>query len=250
MKVITLNLRNWTDDHWKERLPLIVADIKAYDADILAFQEVRGKISDPTDNMAQELQDQLPDYPDLIVRQAMDYPDIANWEGLAILSKLRSTASGVFELPLGGVDDANKRILMWASYSVSGQTLHVFNNHFSYNTSQAKTNAQNALNDIKDLDSGPSLFVGDLNVVPDSPESGAITYLIDNGWSDMWAKLHPGEPGYTFAATKPDKRIDYQFANAELADKISAIDIVFNTEDPAIKQFPSDHYGVMTTFAL
>jgi len=40
MRVVTFNLRNFTDDHWEERLPLIGNGIIKLGADILAFQEV------------------------------------------------------------------------------------------------------------------------------------------------------------------------------------------------------------------
>ena len=56
-------------------------------------------------------------------------------------------------------------------------------------------------------DSLPTVFVGDLNA---TPRAESIKVLIDGGFVDVWPAAAPaGEPGFTFPANAPRRRIDY-----------------------------------------
>jgi endonuclease/exonuclease/phosphatase family metal-dependent hydrolase len=252
MKVITLNLRNFTDDHWEERLPLIGNDIKEYGAEILAFQEVRGYI-DPLKgkDMAQQLQEYLLDidspYPYLFEQKAMDYVDQEVWEGLAILSTLPFTDRGYEKLDLGNGSDPNKRIMLWARFDPEGGPLYVSNNHFSYDRRQALRNAQQVISYLKGF-KYPGLLVGDLNA---TPNESAVIYIKDNNWIDIWEQIWPKENGYTYESGNATKRIDYQWKNSYFTKKIQGIERVFTEKGPVTgeyREYPSDHYGVMITF--
>jgi endonuclease/exonuclease/phosphatase family metal-dependent hydrolase len=251
MKVITFNLRNFTDDHWKERLPLICNNIIEYGAEILAFQEVRGYI-DPSKgkDMARQVQEYLLDkgspYPYLVEQEAMVYESQGVWEGLAILSTLPISDWGYEKLDLGSGPDSNKRIMLWARFDPDDGPLYVSNNHFSYDRDQALGNAQQVISYLKDIKfKYPGLLVGDLNATPNDP---AITYIKDNNWSDIWEQIWPKENGFTYESGNATKRIDYQWKNIYFSKKIQGIERVFTEKDPETGEYPSDHYGVMITF--
>ena len=56
-------------------------------------------------------------------------------------------------------------------------------------------------------DSLPTVLVGDLNA---TPRAESIKVLIDGGFVDVWPAAAPaGEPGFTFPANAPRRRIDY-----------------------------------------
>lgn len=252
MKIITLNLRNFTDDHWNERLPLIGKDIIKYGAGILAFQEVRGYVNSSNGkDMAQQVQDYLREhgvlYPYLVEQKAMDYPDIEAWEGLAILSKLPISDWGYEKLDLGGNEDKNKRIMLWARFDLENGPIYVSNNHFSYVSTQAQANTKQVISILnRSQFKYPGLLVGDLNVAPTNP---AIAYITDNNWIDIWAQKRPEEInyGFTFAAGNATERIDYQFKNQYFVEEVRDIDLGFTQMDPDTGQYPSDHYGVIVT---
>jgi endonuclease/exonuclease/phosphatase family metal-dependent hydrolase len=253
MKLLTFNLRNCTDDHWAERLPYIVERLRADPPDIAAFQEVRDPDpEEPEWSMADQIRESLGDelYPWLVTDRAMEYAgDI--WEGLSIMAGCSIEESGV--LPLAATSDAdkNRRILQWARLGVAGGPIMLFNNHFSYDEEQALRNAEQAV-EYAGAFGLPVLFVGDLNVVPDSPTA---RYIKDQGWSDLWALHHPGDPGYTYS-TEDDtglvKRIDYIWANAEFIARAAdtRIEPAFTKRDPHTNRFASDHLGVLTAFRL
>lgn len=253
MKVITLNLRNFTDDHWEERLPLICNDIIKYRAEILAFQEVRGYFNPSMGkDMAQQVQEYLlaRGYPYyyLVEHKAMDYLTIGVWEGLAILSTLPTSASGCERLELGSGSDPNKRIMLWAKFDLSKGPLYVSNNHFSYKPDQALANAQQVISYLNDSEfKYPGLLVGDLNA---TPNERAITYIKrkSNNWSDIWEQIWPKENGFTYESGNATKRIDYLWKNIYFSEKIQGIEIVFTEMGPKTGEYPSDHYGVMITF--
>jgi endonuclease/exonuclease/phosphatase family metal-dependent hydrolase len=253
MKVITFNLRNFTDDHWDQRRPLMVQDMIRYDADVLAFQEVRGYINNPDNNMAKQIQEDLQeqgvDYPSLVVQQAMPYPDQGVWEGLAIMAKVDIAKSGYKELTLGQGSDSNKRIVLWAQFDVENGTFYVFNNHFSYDENQAMLNAQEVIAYVNPFD-GPGLLVGDLNTTPDSD---VVQYIADNGWQDVWEAFCPDDDGFTFRPWDLIKRIDYLWINKYwsaqvFVNAVQSIERIFTRCDHDSGEYPSDHLGLMTAF--
>jgi exodeoxyribonuclease-3 len=124
---------------------------------------------------------------------------------------------------------------------------------------------QAILNIMRALDGRPHLLVGDLNtlyqtdqqnsVVPfdtgpegniqTSPDSHTVIPLLLNaGYSDCFAKLHPNSSGYTYKVPTPILRIDYIFASSNLIKRLHACDVVMG--DDAEKA--SDHFPVWAEF--
>ena len=261
MKVLTFNLRNYTDDHWVERLPYIAQVLTDLSPDVAAFQEVRGSNEDPCcRNMAQQVQALCPAYPSLITIPAMCYGSQDVWEGLSLLSRT-GPADWLYQqltwLPDDKDKDKNHRVMVWAKYLVGGRALWVSNNHFAVekDPDQQERNVTEVIDALDQIVGGPALLVGDLNAVP---ESAVWAKLDDAGWVDLWHRIYPDDPGGTYpteqtAQDEPlDKRIDYQWANQAFLDAATDVSIerVFTERDPKTQLFASDHLGVLTEFAL
>ena len=72
----------------------------------------------------------------------------------------------------------------------------------------------------------------------------AIRQLVDAGYVDCYRALHPREPGYTYPSDAPWLRLDYVFASARLAGRLSACDVVTG----AAAARASDHFPLWATF--
>ena len=107
----------------------------------------------------------------------------------------------------------------------------------------------------------PQILMGDFNARPESDEirwlrgqvtlEGRRTYF-----QDAWERIHPGEPGWTWATAnpytarlaflEPDRRIDYIFVTAMRGDGRGTVHdcrIVFDQGEPD-GVFASDHFGL------
>jgi len=259
MKVLTFNLRNYTDDHWKERLPYIAQIICQLDPDVAAFQEVRGENDDLCcQNMAQQVRALCPGYLSLITIPAMCYGSQDVWEGLSIMSRW-TVADWLYQQLTwkSGDIDKNRRVMVWAKFLANGQALWVSNNHFAVpnDPDQQERNVTEVLTALSDVANGPALLVGDLNAMPDSE----VWKTIDGaGWTDLWVELRPNEDGGTYP-TEPtpqhsalEERIDYLWANPAFMDAAKDVSVqrVFMKKDPATGLFASDHVGVLAEFGF
>lgn len=259
MKVLTFNLRNYTDDHWDERLPYIAQVLTDLEPDAAAFQEVRGQNDDPCcRNMAQQVQALCSGYPSLVTIPAMCYASQAVWEGLSILSKT-APADWLYQQLTWRKDDIdqNRRVMIWAKYVVDGRPLWLSNNHFAVpdDAAQQKRNVTEVLAALDSIVGGPALLVGDLNA---TQESVVWSKIDEAGWTDLWEEIHDGDAGGTYPTERTakdaplDKRIDYQWANAAFMNAATGttIERVFTEKDPKTGLFASDHLGVLTEFAF
>jgi endonuclease/exonuclease/phosphatase family metal-dependent hydrolase len=247
IKIMTLNLNYYVDKHgpWPARKQLIKDAISQANPDIIAFQAVA---KDPgqengTDQVRQ-LSQLLSDYSHHVFQAATTY-DNGREEGMAILSRFKISDFTFTRLSLReGTDDQSKRILLRAKFELPSGPFYLFNGHFSWVYEQAQDNINEALPVINDVN-GPALLVGDFNTTPDVD---LLDNLRKNGWEDVWNKLHPGEDGFTYESINPSIRIDYAWANAQLKDKVTAIDIVQKEQNREVRL--SDHLGLVTTLSL
>lgn len=246
LTVMTQNLNYYGDSHgaWPARRRLLCEAIRENQPDIVALQAVCSApgIENGADQ-ATQLSRLLPDY-----RHVFFYPaSIAGngrEEGSAILARLPIREPGVRELSLReGLDDTNPRVIQHARFDLGRNALNVFNAYFSWVPEQAADNIDEGLAFLGKAD-GPLLLVGDFNTPPDSP---LLARLKDAGYIDLWEQAHPGEDGFTFAADHPGKRIDYAFANEELARHLHAVDVVRGAEG---RTRLSDHLGLRVELRL
>jgi endonuclease/exonuclease/phosphatase family metal-dependent hydrolase len=71
-----------------------------------------------------------------------------------------------------------------------------------------------------------------------------IQTMIDARYADVWRRLHPVDPGYTFPTWDPHVRLDYAFVPVTYADRVQSFDIV--TSPPVVKT-ASDHHPILVT---
>jgi hypothetical protein len=62
LRVMSYNIQNWDDGQWPSRLPMVVAEIKAADPDIIALQELRRWNDGHAPSQADDLAALLPEY--------------------------------------------------------------------------------------------------------------------------------------------------------------------------------------------
>ena len=120
----------------------------------------------------------------------------------------------------------------------------------------------------RELVNGPAIstnavvIAGDLNSDADNPDptfGPAYHILLNAGFLDSWATVHPGDPGYTiplfledpYAPSTPSRRIDLLLTH-DGTDTITAFDSVRVglTDLTPSGLFPSDHTGVVSSFVL
>lgn len=74
----------------------------------------------------------------------------------------------------------------------------------------------------------------------------ALRPLTRSGYADTFRTLHPHERGWTWMPQHPAARLDYIFADASMAARLRACDIV--TAPPA--SLASDHFPVLAQFEI
>ena len=73
-----------------------------------------------------------------------------------------------------------------------------------------------------------------------------IQEMLNARYADVWRRLHPDDPGYTFPTWDPHVRLDYAFVPMTYADRVQSFEIV--TAPPAVKT-ASDHHPILVTLA-
>ena len=90
-----------------------------------------------------------------------------------------------------------------ATLDVNGAHIRFFNTHLDYRGDPAlRTQQVEETLEIIGRTGMPTLLVGDLNARPDAAELQPLFDLFNDSWERP-------EPGYTFPADAPDRRIDY-----------------------------------------
>jgi endonuclease/exonuclease/phosphatase family metal-dependent hydrolase len=248
LKIVTLNMNYDISKHgpWEQRRLLIRDAILMSDADVVALQAVR---RDPGSadrvDQATQLARLLAGYEFVVFRPAAGR-DNGIADGSAIVSRVEIGETDYLQLSLRpGLEDANPRVLLHARFDLPGGPFHLFDVHFSWVPEQASDNVNEAIPFVNS-NLGPGLLVGDMNT---TRESGLLDHLESGGWTDLWEKLRPGEDGFTFESNDPAIRIDYAWANADLAPNVQRIDIVGEAQDTGSVRM-SDHLGLAVTLDL
>eukprot|EP00823_Brevimastigomonas_motovehiculus_P008566 TRINITY_DN7873_c0_g1_i1.p1 TRINITY_DN7873_c0_g1~~TRINITY_DN7873_c0_g1_i1.p1 ORF type:complete len:318 (-),score=65.03 TRINITY_DN7873_c0_g1_i1:289-1242(-) len=185
-------------------------------------------------------------------------------ESLSIISSHRILESGMVYLTrTEGCTDANLRGTMYVALdrklssshprllkrSQWNERIYLFSTHFGLNGECLFANVNETLDYIMEeqaFANAYTLLVGDMNAQPDNP---AIKQ-IKNQMTDLWPKFHATEAGYTSPLPgPPNERIDYMWANSNLAPLTSSIKQL-GTKPNSLFIYPSDHIGLCATFEL
>jgi endonuclease/exonuclease/phosphatase family metal-dependent hydrolase len=261
LRCLTLNL--WSaEPPLAERLAIIEQGIATLAPDLVALQEVG-------------------DWPGL-TNQAVTFaertglhqvfaPAIAfrgGHEGLAFLSRLPIATHTSVELP--HASDQERRVLLSAALQLGDRQLWVHNTHLNYRLNHGKQREDQLRTIdgvIRSRSSDPQILLGDFNARPDSDEIRWMTGLTSLGgqrvlYQDAWGRLHPGDPGWTWAQAnpyttrlaflQPDRRLDYIFVTPERRDgrgRILDCRIVFD-QPTATGVWASDHFGLLAEIQI
>lgn len=227
VRVVNYNLHNGFDVYGHLDIEAIAQVIEAEGADIVGLQEVsRGWVINGSLDMLLWLSRRL-DMPYIYAPTADPL-----W-GNALLSRYPILA---YERPSLPPDDLLlRRGFIWAEIDVgAGQRLNVINTHFHHVRADSHVRVQQ-IETILEFWRGEerTVFMGDLNAEPGSPE---IEMALSAGFADA-LDLAGVTPGYTYPAEAPARRIDYIWLTPDL----TVSDVVI----PAV--LASDHLPLAAT---
>ena len=235
LRVVTLNIYHDRAD-WPARLPLIVEQLRALDADVIALQEVLQTETLP--NQAETIAAALGYHVQFV---SLDPQDRARRYGNALLTRWPVEAH--VSTALAPREDS--RSMGWAQIRFDGQPINVYFTHLHAGQGGAAIRRQQLEDAITWIEGtagdAPSLVLGDFNA-----PAGADELAVLDRFVDAYGAHHPGDTETTTLNPHffPDLRgrIDLVFAERGRFEVRDAR-IVLDTPDAA-GTWPSDHFGV------
>jgi len=235
LRVATLNIYH-DKAEWPKRLPLIVEQLRALDADVIALQEVLQTADLP--NQAQTLGDALGYSVQFVSTDPEGQP---HRYGNALLTRLPVIEQDWTRLqPL---DDS--RSLGHARLHFDGKPLDVYFTHLHWTLDGGairREQLEDALAFIARRNAAvPSLLLGDFNAPATAPELAVL-----DGFVDTYGARHPGADAAGTTTLNPHffdyrARIDLVFAENGRFD-VREARVVLDTPG-ADGTWPSDHFG-------
>jgi exodeoxyribonuclease-3 len=67
--------------------------------------------------------------------------------------------------------------------------------------------------------------------------------MLDEGYADVWRRLHPNDGGFTFPTWDPHVRLDYVFVPQRHATRVAVCEIV--SQPPDLVKLASDHAPIL-----
>lgn len=257
VKVMTVNLRHDAND-WKRRFPLIADEIVRLDPDVIGIQEI-------------EMADDQADYlNDLIARRGhakyqihqRRKPGVRGFftgEGVGIMSRWSITEKTHEDLP------EMRTAVRTRVKHPSGKFIDLANTHLhagggaegdGIRTEQAK---QVVTLVDRDDDCWPTFITGDMNA---GETSEALGRFRNAGFVDSFKKVHGANtPNIGNTSTvvlaegaftqNPKRRIDFVLGRSAGARTLRPVESVVAFKNHDSKgMYPSDHFGVMTTYEV
>jgi endonuclease/exonuclease/phosphatase family metal-dependent hydrolase len=258
LRAITLNL--WgAEPPLDERMAIVADGLRALAPDIVALQEVRevpGQLANQAETLA----------------SAIGYahvfePAVAfggGHEGLAILAREPIVEHSAIELP--HANPTERRILLSAKIRLGTLDLWAHTTHLNYRLTHGKEREDQVAAIAQSISAratdSPQFLMGDFNARPESDEIRFLRGLHTLGdrrvyWQDAWDRLHPGEPGFTWASAnpytaklaflEPDRRLDYIFVTPMRKDGRGAVLACRQIFDSPNEKgvYASDHFGLL-----
>jgi endonuclease/exonuclease/phosphatase family metal-dependent hydrolase len=240
LRVMTFNIRAGNDN-----LAGIAQAIRTSGADVVALQEVdvhwsdRSGFADEASSLSQQLH--------MGVRFAHIYQlaplhvgDPPREFGVALLSRFPIRSFENLPVTRLSTQDTTAPAtpapgFLSALIDVRGTEVRVFNTHLDYRA-DPRVRAQQVAEMVRYIGdaSMPTLLFGDMNAPPDAPEIQPLFHLLRDAWSGST------EPGFTYPADAPRKRIDYVFTSRQFRVKSVSV--------PAT--LASDHMPVVVDLVL
>lgn len=238
LKLVTFNIWHNQGD-WNARRPLLVAEMKAQDADIIALQEVLEDSGVGLENQAQMLARELGGYHVAFV--STDPQGGARRYGNALLTRLPVLAED--SVKLDPLDDF--RTALRLRVMDQGGAIDVVVTHLAWQDDAGPVRAQqiNSLLDWLPQDETPLIVLGDFNAEQQDAGLAAMT------GPRFFSALPRGSTVTTLNPDKghPNRVIDHIFAETAFFTPGEAR--VFGNVSTQ-GEYPSDHFGVVATVYL
>ncbi|MCD9126789.1 endonuclease/exonuclease/phosphatase family protein [Luteimonas fraxinea] len=235
LRVATFNIYH-DKAEWPKRLPLIVDQLRALDADVIALQEVLQTADLP--NQAQTLGDALGYSVQFVSTDPEGQP---HRYGNALLTRLPVQSRDWTALE----PRADSRTMGHARLQFAGRPIDVYFTHL-HHTPEGEALRRRQLQDGRTFmgrhdDGAPALVLGDFNAAASAPELDAL-----DGFVDVYGALHPDADARGVTTLNPHffderRRIDHVFAEAGRFELVEAR-VVLDTPG-ADGTWPSDHFG-------
>ena len=134
--------------------------------------------------------------------------------------------------------EAERRGFIRAEVRVNEYTVNFVTTHLDYQYEDGRVfEAEQLLAALKDV-KGPLILVGDFNDVP----TGGAYKLVSDQFHDAWIERGLTDPGYSYPADKPAKRIDYIFMRRS--------DGIRTTRAWIVSTLASDHVPVVADLEI
>ena len=238
MKVATFNI--WHDmGDWAARLPLLLAALRAADADVIALQEVLEDAAKKLPNQADTIARALGGYS--VHFFSTDPPGAPRRYGNAILTRLPVIAEATRKLePLN-----DYRTAVRVRVRAHGQPIDVVNTHLAWQEDAGPVRARQVADLFAWLPAGdvPLIVMGDFNAPLADSGLAALTSPRFESALPLGAAATTLNP----AKKHPNRVIDHIFVERKWLAVSNARVI---GDQPANGEYPSDHFGVAATLAL
>jgi endonuclease/exonuclease/phosphatase family metal-dependent hydrolase len=256
LRILDLNIWNYNEP-WTERRARIIDLIRDARPDVVALQEIRyHDWVSHQGHQAGQILAELSGYGCVWHPAHYWAPGSGDnrgekcWEGLAILSRHPIVDQSVLRLSRdpGDPRDSFQRLVLGAQVRVPGGPFWLFDTHYPL-SADARDRVVVETLDFAEQTAGelPFALTGDLNAVPEDLPIRFLSGQTEVGGRrsrllDAWTVCHPGEPGYTFPAWEPSRRIDYLFVPPSV--EVASIAVVGSVPDRETVS-PSDHCGLL-----
>jgi endonuclease/exonuclease/phosphatase family metal-dependent hydrolase len=271
LRLVTFNLLHggpWSrftgeDAHLERRLAMIVDDLRALDADVVALQEV--PVTRRHGDVAARVAGALGFYhvharatervvPVIRLLGRLAAGALGFVAGPAILSRFPILASEIYDLPRCR-RWLDARVVLRADVATRAGTLAVFSTHTTRDDCQTQRVAE-----VVERHPGgrPAVVMGDLNTGETAPALGAF---LDRGFVDAFRATNPDAVGPTVwqridaPFSTVARRVDYVLLRGGDGVALRPVSsrVVLNTPRPhgdGGVLWPSDHYGVFVEMNL
>ena len=241
LRIMSWNLRGAA----KPRLDSVVEIVRAHEPDVLALQEVR---RGQARGIAGLLGWRRPAW---ALKHNPYWPAWWLAEGLALLSHHRlAVHPPVVLTPEINRRTFRRRILLPAEVLLDDddQRLLLIDAHLSSGDDD-ELRVREAHHVLSILPpSPPTVLVGDLNA---TPRAGSIRALVEGGFVDAWPAAAPGgEPGFTYPANAPRRRIDYVMVHDAVNSGLRIAEVSVPDDLGAAMSGLSDHRPLLARLEL
>ena len=248
VKFLTLNLRH-NADRWPERRALVIDQLLAEQADVIALQEVRLEIRQAHD-LADALNARLGEQPYRVALAPKWEPEPD--EGVALLSRPPIAEHERLELPGDG-----GRVAQRIRVEINGRAVDIANTHLHHrpyeNESVRLPQVEHLLRWMFARGDGVArrwLLAGDFNATPESATVQAVQARLHSAYPSVHGVEPVTFPSPLVAEPRPALTIDYIFfdpAHFRATDARVTCNRP-HPDDPAL--CPSDHFGLAAAFLV